>query len=217
MRGLCARRAASGKGVSVIAARGQRLRQAHEVRRRQALGALRRIDGASADGAGVKHAAQGVAQCLATLTESRAHHLLQRRAIHRRQVAIAEKSKALSQIASLAASYRQRDFERRQLEERLRTPVRLFTLVDELSKRQGIEIGDMQDRGTTTGSDKISESIVEFDVNKLTLDKLTSFLNAIEHAGHLVKVKKIRIRARIDDPNSVDASLTVATYSMGAT
>ncbi len=139
------------------------------------------------------------------------------RAIHRRQVAIAEKSKALSQIASLAASYRQRDFERRQLEERLRTPVRLFTLVDELSKRQGIEIGDMQDRGTTTGSDKISESIVEFDVNKLTLDKLTSFLNAIEHAGHLVKVKKIRIRARIDDPNSVDASLTVATYSMGAT
>ena len=73
----------------------------------------------------------------------------------------------------------------------------------------------MQDRGSTAGSDKISESIVEFDLNKLTLDKLTNFLNAIEHGPHLVKVKKVRIRTRLDDPNSVDASLTVATYSMG--
>ncbi|MHB1844832.1 MAG: type II secretion system protein GspM [Deltaproteobacteria bacterium] len=137
------------------------------------------------------------------------------RAIHRRQLSIADKSKALTQIATLSASFRQRDLERRQLDERLRTPVRLFTMIDDISKRQGIEIGDMQDRGSMTGSDKISESIVEFDVNKLTLDKLTTFLNAIEHGGHLVKVKKIRIRTRLDDPNAVDASLTVATYSGG--
>lgn len=137
------------------------------------------------------------------------------RAIHRRQVSIEQKTKALSEIGALASTYRERDTRRRQLEERLRVPVKLFTYIDDLSKKQGIEIGDMQDRGTTKGADQISESIVEFDLNKLTLDKLTSFLNAIEHGPHLVKVTKIRIRTRLDDPNAVDASLTVSTYSVG--
>jgi general secretion pathway protein M len=135
-------------------------------------------------------------------------------AIHRRQVSIEEKGKALEEIGNLAATYRERDAHRRQLEERLRVPVKLFTFIDDISKRQGVEIGDMQDRGSTTGADKVSEAVVEFDLNKLTLDKLTNFLNAIEHGPHLVKVKKIRIRTRLDDPNSVDASLTVATYSV---
>lgn len=137
------------------------------------------------------------------------------RAIHRRQVSVEAKSKALTDIGALAATFRERDQRRQLLEERLRVPVRLFTFIDDISKRQGLEIGDMQDRGSTVGADKISESIVEFDLNKLTLDKLTNFLNAIEHGPHLVKVKKIRIRTRIDDPNAVDASLTVATYSLG--
>ncbi len=137
------------------------------------------------------------------------------RAIHRRQVSIEDKTKALGQIGALASTYRERDAHRRQLEERLRVPVKLFTYIDDLSKKQGIEIGDMQDRGTTTGPDKISESVVEFDLSKLTLDKLTAFLNAIERGPHLVKVKKIRLRTRLDDPNAVDVSLTVATYSIG--
>ena len=137
------------------------------------------------------------------------------RAIRRREGSIEAKTKALAEISNLASTYRERDLRRRQLEERLKTPVKLFTFIDDISKQQGVEIGDMQDRGSTTGSDKISESIVEFDLNKLTLDKLTNFLNAIEHGPHLVKVKKVRIRTRLDDPNSVDASLTVATYSMG--
>ncbi len=137
------------------------------------------------------------------------------RAIRRREETIETKSKALADIGALASTYRERDMRRRRLEDRLRTPVKLFTFIDDISKQQGVEIGDMQDRGSTTGSDKISESVVEFDLSKLTLDKLTAFLNAIEHGPHLVKVKKIRVRTRLDDPNSVDVSLTVATYSMG--
>jgi hypothetical protein len=76
-------------------------------------------------------------------------------------------------------------------------------------------IGDMQDRGTVVGGDKISESTVEFDLSRVTPDKLRNFLNEIEHGPHLVKIKKIRLRVRIDDPNSMDAALTVSTYSMG--
>jgi len=137
------------------------------------------------------------------------------RSIHRREVAIEEKSKALVDIGRLTATYRDREMQRQQLEARLRVPVRLFTYIDDTSKKQGVVIGDMQDRGTIMGGDKISESTVEFDLSRVTPDKLRNFMNEIEHGPHLVKIKKIRLRVRLDDPNAMDAALTVSTYSMG--
>jgi type II secretory pathway component PulM len=138
-------------------------------------------------------------------------------AIHRRQSAVESKTKALAQLGSLASTYAERARIRTQLEQRLKNPVRLFTYIDEIAKKQGVDIGDMQDRGSVVGSDKITESLVEFDLNKMTLDRLTQFLNAIEQNPQMVKIKKIRVRTRLDDPNAVDAALTVAAYSLGST
>jgi general secretion pathway protein M len=138
-------------------------------------------------------------------------------AIHRRQNAVDGKTKALAQLGTLASTYAERSRVRSQLEQRLKNPVRLFTYIDEIAKKQGVDIGDMQDRGSVTGSDKITESLVEFDLNRMTLDRLTQFLNAIEQNPQMVKIKKIRLRTRLDDPNSVDAALTVAAYSLGST
>jgi len=134
-------------------------------------------------------------------------------AIHRRELAIVAKTKSLNEITQLAATYGERSRARQLLEQRLKAKVALFTFIDDVSKRQHIDIGDMQDHGSNTGQDKITESTVELDLNKLTLDKLTDFLNALEHDSHLIKVKKIRLRGRIDDPNAVDASMTIAAYA----
>jgi len=139
------------------------------------------------------------------------------RAITRKQTAVDGKAKALVQLGTLASTYAERARVRAQLEQRLKNPVRLFTYIDEIAKKQGIEIGDMQDRGSVVGNDKITESLVEFDLSKMSLDRLTKFLNAVEQNPQMVKVKKIRLRARLDDPNAVDASLTVAAYSLGST
>jgi general secretion pathway protein M len=138
-------------------------------------------------------------------------------AIHRRQSAVEGKTKALVQLGTLASTYAERARVRTQLEQRLKSPVRLFTYIDEIAKKQGVDIGDMQDRGSVTGADKITESLVEFDLNKMTIDRLTKFLAAIEQNPQMVKVKKIRLRTRLDDPNAVDAALTVAAYSLGPT
>ncbi len=139
-------------------------------------------------------------------------------AIHRRELSIAAKTKSLKEITQLAATYAERSRARQMLEQRLKAKVALFTFIDDVSKREHIEIGDMQDHGSNTGQDKITESTVELDLNKLTLDKLTDFLNALERDTHLIKVKKIRLRGRIDDPNAVDVSMTIAAYATaGAT
>lgn len=137
-------------------------------------------------------------------------------AVHRHEVTIEAKTKSLKEIIQLAATYGERVRARQQLDQRLKAKVALFTFIDDVSKKKHIEIGGLQDRGSTTGQDKITESTVELDLNKVTLDKLTEFLNAIEHDPHLIKVKKMRLRARIDDPNSVDVSMTVAAYSTAA-
>jgi type II secretory pathway component PulM len=137
-------------------------------------------------------------------------------AIRRHELAIANKTKALKEIAQLAATYGERSRARQALEQRLKAKVALFTFIDDISKKQHIEIGDMQDRGSSTGQDKITESTVELDLNKLTLDKLTEFMNALEHDPHLIKVKKIRLRGRIDDPNAVDVTMTIASYATAA-
>ncbi len=138
-------------------------------------------------------------------------------AIHHKQSAVESKTKALVQLGDLAATFAERTRVRSQLEQRLKNPVRLFTYIDEIAKKQGIEIGDMQDRGSVTGSDKVTESLGEIELSKMTIDRLTLFLNAIEQNPQMIKIKKIRVRTRLDDPNSVDASLTVAAYSMGST
>jgi general secretion pathway protein M len=138
-------------------------------------------------------------------------------AIHRKQSAVDSKTKALAQLGSLASTFAERTRVRSQLEQRLKNPVRLFTYIDEIAKKQGIEIGDMQDRGSVTGADKITESLVEFDLSRMTIDRLTQFLDAIEQNPQMIKIKKIRVRTRLDDPNAVDASLTVAAYSLGST
>lgn len=138
-------------------------------------------------------------------------------AVHRHQLAIENKTKALREISQLAGSYAERSRSRQQLEQRLKNKVALFTFIDEVSKKKHIEIGDMQDRGNTVGQDKITESTVELDLTKVTLDRLTAFLKALEHDPRLIRVKKIRVRGRIDDPNSVDASLTISAYSSGST
>jgi general secretion pathway protein M len=138
-------------------------------------------------------------------------------AVHRREVAIQNKLKALHDIGQLAGTYSERTRARQQLEQRLKAKVALFTFIDDVSKKKHVDIGDMQDRGSNTGTDKVTEATIELTLNKVTLDRLTDFLNAIEHDPHLIRVKKIRLSGRIDDPNAVNASMTISAYSTGTT
>lgn len=55
---------------------------------------------------------------------------------------------------------------------------------------------------------------MEVNFARIDLHKLTAFVNEIEKSQHLVKVEKLRLRTRNDDPNLLDASLTVSTYQL---
>ncbi|WP_373045547.1 type II secretion system protein GspM [Vulgatibacter sp.] len=138
-----------------------------------------------------------------------------RKNINTREAAIATKTQSMEQVVQLAEGYREAEQARQRIEARIKgTPVRLFSYLEELAKKQELSLGDMQDRGTDSVGDGISRSTVEVSFARIDLRSLTGFLNEIEKSQQLVKVEKLRVRGRSDDPNALDAAVTVSTYSL---
>lgn len=138
-----------------------------------------------------------------------------RRAILARESSLDDKRTAMAKVDILAAGYAQAEAARARIEARIKgPPVRLFSYLEDLGRRQGVTIGDMQDRGNTAAGEGVQRATVEVNFARIDLLKLTSFVNEIEKSPHLVKVEKLRLRTRNDDPNLLDASLTVSTYQL---
>lgn len=138
-----------------------------------------------------------------------------RRSIADREAAVARKEMSMEQIGALASGFAEAERARSRMEARIKgTPVRLFSYLEEIATRKDITLGDMQDRGSDSLGEGISRSTVEVGFARIDLPSLTGFLNEIEKSPQLVKVEKLRVRGRDDDPNLVDASVTVTTYSL---
>lgn len=135
------------------------------------------------------------------------------RAIDRRVSRIAVKARQLEEVAQLTSGYAAAERDRTDLERRLRgNTVRLFSAVEELGKKLQIDIGGMSDKGSQpVGDGKIAESSVEVSLMRIDLDKFNRFLQEIETGIGIVKVKKMQIRPRNDEP-LLDAWIVVATY-----
>lgn len=127
---------------------------------------------------------------------------------------IASKMRQLQEAQSLAAGYSQAEKESAALDRQLKSNnVKLFTLIEETAKRQGIEVGGLTDRGSRPKEGKIIETSVDVTLTRIELLKLVRFLTTLEEKNKLVKVTKLQIRARQDQP-VLDAWLTVATYQL---
>jgi len=57
----------------------------------------------------------------------------------------------------------------------------------------------------------IEESSVEIRLEKLDLGSLVGFLKNVENENRLVRTRRIRIKARFDDPKLLDVTLLVST------
>jgi general secretion pathway protein M len=141
-----------------------------------------------------------------------------RRSVQARETSLAEKRTQLQKVAILASGYTEAEAARDRIEARIKgTPVRLFSYLEDLAKKQGVPIGDLQDRGNTPAGEGVQRSTAEVNFTRIDPRKLSAFVNEIEKSPHLVKVEKLRLRTRTDDANLLDASITVSTYQLTAT
>jgi general secretion pathway protein M len=134
-----------------------------------------------------------------------------------REARIEEKTRVLAQIGKLGEGYRRRQAERTTLEARLRAqPVQLMSHISQAGQQLGIEVNDLRPTGAPADVGGLREESVEVNLARIDLPRLARLLQSLERSSGVVKVRRIRITTRSDDPALVDATLVVATYQLGA-
>jgi general secretion pathway protein M len=130
-----------------------------------------------------------------------------------REARIEQKTKVLSQIGKLAEGYRRRAAERQALESRLRgAPVQLISHISQTGATLGIQVNDLRPTGAPVETEGLREESVEVNLARIEMQKLGQLLQSLERGAGVVKVRRIRITTRSDDPALVDATLLVSTF-----
>jgi len=137
--------------------------------------------------------------------------------ISAREASIDRKTDVIAQVGKLAEGFRQAQAERAQLEAKLKgRPLQLMSFVAQTGHRLGIEVTDLRPGtpGAVDAGDKVVEDTVEVNLAKVELPRLASLLQELERGPGVVKVRRLALRTRSDDPNAVDATVVVATYQL---
>jgi general secretion pathway protein M len=139
------------------------------------------------------------------------------RGITARENSIDRKTQVLAQVGKLAQGYRAVQAERAQLEAKLKgPPLQLMSFVAQTGQKLGIEVNDLRPGAANPGSagDPVVEDTVEVNLAKLDLPRLAALLQDLERGPGVVKVRRLALRGRNDDPAAVDATILVATYHL---
>jgi general secretion pathway protein M len=139
------------------------------------------------------------------------------RGISNREANIDRKTQVIAQVGKLAQGYRQAQAERAQLEAKLKgPPLQLMSFVSQTGQRLGIEVNDLRPGtpGTAGAADKLLEDTVEVSLARLDLPRLAGLLQSLERGPGVVKVRRLALRTRNDDPMAVDVTIVVATYQL---
>jgi general secretion pathway protein M len=137
------------------------------------------------------------------------------RGLTAREHHIEDKTRVLAQISKLAEVYRARQAQRQQLEARLKgSPVQLLSYISQQGAQQQVEVGDLRPTPPSGELEGLREDAVEVNLARVELGRLAHFLQSLERGQGVVMVRRLRITARADDPNLVDATFTVAAYQL---
>lgn len=137
------------------------------------------------------------------------------RSTSERQRRIEEKTRVLAQVGELADGYRRRQAERQALEARLKAqPVPVMTHVSQTGQALGIEVGDLRPSGTPEEVEGIVAESVEVGLPRIDPSRLGRFLQALEGGQGVVRVRRVRLSTRSDDPAVVDATVVVSNFQL---
>jgi general secretion pathway protein M len=137
------------------------------------------------------------------------------RGMSAREARIEDKTRVLAQVAKLAEGYRQRQQDRQALEARLKgPPVQLLSYISQQGAALQIEVGDLRPGNATGEVEGLKEDVVEVNLARVELARLARLLQALERGQGVVKVRRLRINTRTDDPRLVDATFSVSAFQL---
>ncbi len=132
-----------------------------------------------------------------------------------REQRIENLTRHLTTLSKAAVGFRERQAERQALEQRLKgPPVQLLSYISQQGAQQQIQVGDLRPAPVPDAPQGLTEEAVEVNIARVELAKLTRFLQALERGQGVVRVRRLRLTTRSDDPRQVDATFTVSAYGM---
>jgi hypothetical protein len=136
-------------------------------------------------------------------------------ALEKREKRIKLRKEQLSQILALEGSYQVAKEAIASEERRLKgNKVSLFSLCNKAAREIGLTLNDLNERKRPVRDTNLEEISVEVNLKSLTI----SFLEAIEgkRTGGMVKITKLKVKMRFDNPDLLDVQMTVATWKVAA-
>lgn len=127
----------------------------------------------------------------------------------------AQKIEKLGRAQDLAAVYNQSKAQREMAERQLAASnIRLSSFLEDVAKQKGVELPTINPKADVAlEGTKIVESSVEVTLTDVKLNRLLEFLQAVEGAPGVVKVKYMRLEPRVSN-ESITAWLQIATYHL---
>lgn len=92
--------------------------------------------------------------------------------------------------------------------------ISLMTFIHSVSNRFGLAVKDLSETKRPLAKSNVVEISVKLNLTKLSIDKVTALLEALETSDHgeLIKVTKLKINKRFDEPDLLDLQMTVSTW-----
>jgi hypothetical protein len=139
--------------------------------------------------------------------------------ISRREKGIAIRKDEIAQLESLRSDYEQATARQKAAEARIKTATStsLFTLMQKAAQEVGLPLSDLNERRVPVKDSDLTEVNVDVTLKEISIDKLVTLLEKIEGktSGGVVKVSKLKVKTRLDNPDMLEVSLTVSTWRGG--
>jgi general secretion pathway protein M len=137
------------------------------------------------------------------------------RGISERELRVEAKTKVVSQIGKLAEGYRRQQADRKATEAKLQgPPLQLMSFISQTGATIGVEVNDLRPTGAPTETQGVIEESVEVNLARIDPARLGRLLQSLERGPGVVRVRRLRLTTRNDDPALVDAAIVVSTYQL---
>jgi hypothetical protein len=135
--------------------------------------------------------------------------------IRSKNILLTRNQEQLTQIRALEGEYLSaKEKHAREMDRIRNNTISLFTYIQSITSKLGLSVPGMTEQKRALGKSGAVEVSVKVAFTKLSIDKLTRLLELLESPENssFVKVTRLKISKRHDDPELLDIQMTVSTY-----
>lgn len=121
----------------------------------------------------------------------------------------------LSEIEKLEGQYlRARQQSEKARQDMARNNVSLFTFIQSVTSSLSLSVKDLSEQKRQLPKSDVVETSVKLNLSKLSIDRVTALIQAIETSdwGELIKVTRLKVNKRFDEPELLDLQMTISTW-----